>query len=149
MMEGLELDHGVAAAIRSHGRETYPHECCGALIGSGQRVRHAAPLPNTTEEGARRRFLVRPADYRQAEAQAARLNGDLLGFYHSHPDAPARPSQYDLDHAWPSFWYVIVSVLQGEPAQMTVWRLAEDRSQFGERRLIGDIALEPLGPAQG
>lgn len=144
------LESGIAAAIRRHGRETYPLECCGALIGTDRTVRHAAPLPNTTEEGARRRFLVRPSDYRHAEAEAARLKGELLGFYHSHPDAPARPSQYDLAHAWPSFWYVIISVRQGEPVQMKAWRLAADRSQFGEERLIGDTAtLEPTRPAQG
>ena len=146
----VTLNRDVLAAIRAHGRETYPNECCGALIGSGGTVRHAAPLPNTTEEGARRRFLVRPVDYRQAEADATRLKGALLGFYHSHPDALARPSQYDLDHAWPSFWYVIVAVQQGGPAQMTVWRLAEDRSRFGEERLEGDTTMpEPIGPAQG
>ena len=138
-MSTLFLGPGVAAAIRRHGKDTYPDECCGALIGAAGRVQHASALPNTTEEGARRRFLVRPSDYRQAEAEASRLKGELLGFYHSHPDAPARPSQYDLDHAWPSFWYVIVSVQQGEPAQMTVWRLAEDRSRFNEERLDGDI----------
>ena len=143
------LEAGVAAAIRGHASETYPNECCGALIGAEGRVRHASALPNTTEEGARRRFLVRPADYRQAEADATRLNGELLGFYHSHPDAPARPSQYDLDHAWPSFWYVIVSVQQGEPADMTVWQLAADRSRFSEHRLEGDSMLKPAGPAQG
>ena len=68
-------------------------------------VRHATAaveLPNTTEEGPRRRFLVRPSDYRLAEQRAAELGGELLGFYHSHPDHPARPSQFDLDHAWPS-----------------------------------------------
>ena len=65
-------------------------------------------LPNTTEEGPRRRFLVRPSDYRLAEQRAAELGGELLGFYHSHPDHPARPSQFDLDHAWPTFAYVIV-----------------------------------------
>ena len=112
----LTLDAGIAAAIRVHAKETYPNECCGALIGMEARVQHASALPNTTEEGARRRFLVRPSDYRQAEADATRLKGELLGFYHSHPDAPARPSQYDLDHAWPSFWYVVVSVQHGESA---------------------------------
>src|SRR5262245_37830864 len=106
----LVLGPGVEAAIRRHGCETYPDECCGALIGSGMDVRHAVGLPNTTEAGPRRRFLVRPADYRQAENEAKQLSGDLLGFYHSHPDAPARPSQYDLDHAWPTFWYVIVAI---------------------------------------
>jgi proteasome lid subunit RPN8/RPN11 len=80
---------------------------------------------------------VRPSDYKQAEAEAARLKGELLGFYHSHPDAPARPSQYDLDHAWPFFWYVIVSIQQGQPEKMTVWRLADDRSQFHEDSLAG------------
>lgn len=136
-MESLGLGSGIADAIRRHGIETYPNECCGALIGSSFQVQHVAPLPNTTEEGARRRFLVRPSDYRLAESEATRLKGELLGFYHSHPDAPARPSQYDLDHAWPSFWYVIVSIQQGEPENMTVWRLAEDRSQFREAQLYG------------
>ena len=136
-MERLTLEVGIAEAIRRHGMETYPNECCGALIGGDAVVQHVSPLPNTTEEGARRRFLVRPSDYKQAEADAARLNGDLLGFYHSHPDHPARPSQYDLDHAWPFFWYVIVSIQQGEPEKMTVWRLEDDRSQFREAQLYG------------
>jgi proteasome lid subunit RPN8/RPN11 len=137
MSEELKLSPGIADAIRRHGVETYPNECCGALIGSSGQVLHVSPLPNTTEEGARRRFLVRPSDYRRAEAEATRLKGELLGFYHSHPDAPARPSQYDLDHAWPFFWYVIVSIQQAQPERMTVWRLAEDRSQFHEAPLQG------------
>ena len=95
----LALDAGVAAAIRRHGEETFPHECCGALVGGGGRVTVAVALPNTTEEGPRRRFLVRPSDYRLAEGRAGEMGGELLGFYHSHPDHPARPSQYDLDHA--------------------------------------------------
>lgn len=131
----LVLGPGVKDAIRRHGTETYPNECCGALVGRGGDVQHAVQLPNTTEEGPRRRFLVRPADYMEAEGAARRLGGDLLGFYHSHPDAPARPSQYDLDHAWPTFWYVIVAVEQGTPAAMTVWQLRDDRSQFDECRL--------------
>ncbi len=94
------LGTGVAAAIRKHGEETFPHECCGALVGTGDAVTHAVALPNTTEEGPRRRFLVRPSDYMMAEKRAGELGGALLGFYHSHPDHPARPSQFDLDHAW-------------------------------------------------
>jgi len=134
----LVLGAEVDAAIRRHGRETYPNECCGALVGREGRVERAVGLANTTEEGPRRRFLVRPADYREAETAAGRLGGDLLGFYHSHPDAPARPSQYDLDHAWPTFWYVIVAVERGADAAMTVWQLAPDRSRFEERRLRSD-----------
>ena len=92
-------------------------------------------LPNTTEEGPRRRFLVRPGDYRQAEQRATELGVELLGFYHSHPDHPARPSQYDLDHAWPTFAYIIVAVAQGAAAAMTVWFLKDDRSSFEEGTL--------------
>jgi proteasome lid subunit RPN8/RPN11 len=132
------LGAGVALAIRRHGVETFPHECCGALIGNGDAVTHAVALPNTTDEGPRRRFMVRPSDYRTAEQQASALGGELLGFYHSHPDHPARPSQYDLDHAWPNFHYVIVSVMAGVARDMTVWFLKEDRSSFDEGTLDGD-----------
>jgi proteasome lid subunit RPN8/RPN11 len=132
------LAAGVALAIRKHGEETFPHECCGALIGNGDQVTHAVALPNTTDEGPRRRFMVRPSDYRTAEQQASALGGELLGFYHSHPDHPARPSQYDLDHAWPNFHYVIVSVMSGVARDMTVWFLKEDRSSFDEGTLDGD-----------
>jgi proteasome lid subunit RPN8/RPN11 len=135
--EDLTFDPGVADAIRNHGRETYPNECCGALIGKDGVVTEAFPLPNTTEEGPRRRFLIRPQDYRDAERRAAASGAELVGFYHSHPDHPARPSAYDLDHAWPFFAYVIVSVREGEPKEMYSWRLREDRSAFDEQHIAG------------
>ena len=132
----VTLNAAVVAAIRDHGRDTYPNECCGALIGRDGVVVETFALPNTTEEGPRRRFLVRPADYRAAEGRASASGHELLGFYHSHPDHPARPSQYDLDHAWPSFSYVIISVLGGEPDALASWRLREDRSQFDPEDVV-------------
>jgi proteasome lid subunit RPN8/RPN11 len=147
-VQTLVVDATVDGDIRCHGEETYPHECCGALVGAGNRVTATVALPNTTEEGPRRRFMVRPSDYRVAEQKATELGGDLLGFYHSHPDHPARPSQYDLDHAWPTFAYIIVAVAgNGLPRQsggaatagaMTVWYLKEDRSTFEEGELNGN-----------
>src|SRR5437899_4307176 len=131
LVVGAKID----AEIRRHGEETYPHECCGALVGRDGRSDAAVALPNTTDEGPRRRFLVRPSDYRLAEQRAGELGGELLGFYHSHPDHPARPSQYDLDHAWPTFAYVIVSVASGAARDITVWWLREDRSTFEEGTL--------------
>lgn len=131
----------VDAAIRAHGRETFPHECCGALLGTGGVVREAFALANTTEEGPRRRFLVRPDDYRVAEKRASEASLDLLGFYHSHPDHPAKPSQYDLDHAWPSFSYVIVSVMSGEDKLLTSWQLKDDRSAFDEEPVRVEAGL--------
>jgi proteasome lid subunit RPN8/RPN11 len=131
----ITVTRAVDEAIRAHGQETYPHECCGALVGTEGRVTAMVALPNTTEEGPRRRFLVRPSDYRMAERRAGELGGELLGFYHSHPDHPARPSQYDLDHAWPNFAYVIVAVAAGRAGDMTVWWLKDDRSSFEEGEL--------------
>ena len=131
----LTIAFGVDTAIRLHGQETYPHECCGALIGRDEGVTAIVTLPNTTEEGPRRRFLVRPSDYQMAERRATELGGELLGFYHSHPDHPARPSQYDLDHAWPTFAYIIVAVAAGAATDMTVWYLQDDRSRFEEGSL--------------
>jgi proteasome lid subunit RPN8/RPN11 len=128
----IVLRQDVNAAIRAHGRDAFPHECCGALLGKDGVVHEAYALPNTTEEGPRRRFLVRPDDYRAAEKRARETGLELLGFYHSHPDHPARPSQYDLDHAWPSFSYVIVSVMSGADQALTSWQLKDDRSAFDE-----------------
>jgi proteasome lid subunit RPN8/RPN11 len=143
-MTPLALGPGVRAAIEQHGREAFPHECCGALLGEGDRVMATHPLPNVTTEGPRRRFRIDDKDYLAAERQASTAGLALLGFYHSHPDHPAVPSQYDLDHAWPTFVYPIVSVMAGEAVDLRAWMLRDDRSAFDERP-IGDGA--PAAPA--
>lgn len=128
----LGLDADAEQEIRRHGAETYPNECCGALIASGDRIIEAFRLPNTTAEGARRRFMIAPEDYRLAEARARERQGTLAGFYHSHPDHPARPSATDLAQAWPNLTYIIVAVRDGQPEDLRFWRLREDRSGFEE-----------------
>ena len=127
-----ELDAEVEAEIRRHGAETYPNECCGALIATGDTIIEAFRLPNTTVEGARRRFMIGPDDYRMAEKRARERSGTLAGFYHSHPDHPARPSATDLAQAWPNLTYIIVAVREGTPEDLKFWRLLEDRSGFEE-----------------
>jgi proteasome lid subunit RPN8/RPN11 len=136
-LSGIRLTDDVTASIRRHAASAYPYECCGALIGTNgdagpTDVITALQLENVTEEGPRRRFRVSPREYRESEAHARQVGGDLIGFYHSHPDHPAEPSQYDLDHAWPNFSYVIVSVRGGATADLRSWRLREDRSSFDE-----------------
>jgi len=84
------------------------------------------------------RFLITPEAYMQGEKTARRKGLDIIGFYHSHPNAPARPSQYDLDHAWPFYSYVIVSIMEKTADRMTSWILKDDRTAFDEE----DIALE-------
>jgi len=130
------LSSSALATIRDHGAAAYPHECCGALVGVARDghtdVVEARPLDNVTDEGPRRRFRISAADYRAAERHATEAGAELVGFYHSHPDHPAVPSQYDLDHAWPNFSYVIVAVRGGEPEAVRSWRLRPDRSAFEE-----------------
>ena len=132
----ITISPAVDDAIRRHGIETYPNECCGALYGSDGVVTEILALPNVTEEGPRRRFRIRDNDYLKTERRASELGAALLGFYHSHPDHPARPSQYDLDHAFPTFSYIIVSVRSGTPEDMTSWRLRDDRSAFDPEELV-------------
>jgi proteasome lid subunit RPN8/RPN11 len=123
-------------AIRAHGVETFPDECCGALIEVDGVVVDAFKLPNTTSAGAARRFKIGPGDYRASEARASELKGTLAGFYHSHPNHPARPSAYDLEQAWPNFSYVIISVNAAVPGDITCWYLKDDRTAFEQGELI-------------
>jgi len=137
------LPDGAVDAIRLHGRQSYRDEACGVLYGrasaDGKRVLRAAPMVNSREDERHRRFVVTASDYRRAEAEASRSGLTLLGFYHSHPDHPAYPSLYDLEHAFPFFSYVILAVESGEPKDMRSFVLSEDRSEFLE---------EPLQPVR-
>lgn len=132
----LRLLASADTVIRTHGSDTYPDECCGALLGPAQGdIVEAFPLPNEHQGERRRRFLLGPGEYRLAEHRAAEAKLELLGFYHSHPDHPAIPSQFDLDHAWPNLSYIIISVKQGQPDEMRSWRLKADRSRYDEERI--------------
>ena len=131
----ITINEEAREAIRQHGAADFPYECCGALIEVNDTVIEAHPLRNTTGGGAARRFRIGPDGYRQAEARARERGGTLAGFYHSHPNEPARPSAYDLEHAWPNFSYVIISVRDGKPEDITVWHLRDDRSGFDEGEL--------------
>ncbi len=113
--------------------EAYPDECCGAMVGTGRdavrSVREAWPIENTAPSPGRR-YVVAPEDYRRVERRAREAGVELVGFYHSHPDAPAAPSAFDLAHAFPGFSYVIISVGAQGPGAITSWRLRDDRSTF-------------------
>jgi len=122
--------------IREHGARDYPNECCGVLFGNqeGERkiITEALPLNNAREDSKHNRFIISPQDMVESEKYARQKGLDLLGFYHSHPDHPAQPSEYDRVHAWPWWSYVIVSVQRGQSADLTSWVLAEDRAKFLE-----------------
>jgi len=130
----LKIRDEMFRRIHAHGVETYPHECCGALLGrdgdNAREVLDLLPLANRRDDSPRNRFEVTADDVRLAEKTAREKHLELIGWYHSHPDAPARPSEYDRDHAWPWYSYLIVSVAKGTAADSHVWELKEDRSGF-------------------
>jgi proteasome lid subunit RPN8/RPN11 len=126
--------------IRQHGEATFPNECCGLLLGAiidgEKRVSEIYAAENTREEGAQyHRFLIPPEAVRQAEQHARTRKLEILGFYHSHPNAPARPSEFDLDHAWPFYSYMIVSVRGGKAEDLTCWQMRDDRSAFDPEQM--------------
>jgi proteasome lid subunit RPN8/RPN11 len=137
----IALAAGVLDAIRRHGETAYPEECCGVVLGSVQgsdrRIVAAVPLENSRTEERQRRFLIRPADYRAAEAEAAARGLLLVGFYHSHPDHPARPSEYDREHALPWHSYLVLAVRDGHAGECTSWILSVDRARFEAEELHG------------
>jgi len=108
----LKLSEELSSGIRAHGVETYPDECCGALLGrdgeDGREVLALVRLTNRRDDSPRNRFSITPEDVRRAEQKAGEHGFELIGWYHSHPDSPACPSEYDLEHAWPWYSYIIV-----------------------------------------
>ena len=134
----LWISHELAEGIRRHGAETFPYECCGAMLGrdgdelteSRREVLGLFPLVNRRDDSPRNRFSVTAEDVLEADKAAQAQGLEVIGWYHSHPDHPARPSQYDQDHAWPWYSYIIVSVRNGAPQDMTSWRLDDDREAF-------------------
>jgi proteasome lid subunit RPN8/RPN11 len=122
---GLRLPRALGEAIRAHARETYPLECCGFLIGSpaAHTVSELVRASNAREDSPHNRYLIPPVEFVRAQRDADRRGLEIVGFYHSHPDHPARPSAYDQAHAWAGYAYLIVAVAQGEPAELAGWTL--------------------------
>ena len=140
----IRLSERHMEAIRDHARRAYPHECCGVLIGDpgarSKRVSRLHPMPNVHEEGHERRYRIGPAEWAAIE-RGARAEGErLLGVYHSHPDHPARPSEYDREWAWPWYSYIIVAVERGEARDATCWTLRVDRSAFDAEAVVIEAA---------
>ena len=136
----LKLSERFLEMVKLHASKSYPEECCGFLVGTAagreKEVLELLEIENWSEENRNRRFMIRPDDYRDAESFAKKKGLDLLGLYHSHPDHPARPSQFDLEHALPWWSYLIISVEHGNPSNMASWLLDEDRSRFEEESVL-------------
>lgn len=127
--------------IEAHGEKTYPYECGGMLVGrfaDGKKtVVELLPMENAMAESQQHnRVLILPKDVLRAEKFAREKRLDVIGYYHSHPDHPARPSQFDLDHALPVWSYIIVSVEKGKAIDLRSWEMENDRSKFNEEKFV-------------
>src|ERR1051325_1243863 len=139
----IELSEGHSQAMRAHGERDYPFECCGLMLGhfadGRKRVIETYPISNAREEDAKRnRFLIRPEELIRGEKYARERGLDVVGFYHSHPDDRAVPSQYDLEHAWPTYSYIVVSVANGSAVDLRSWEMESDRSRFNEEEIVSE-----------
>lgn len=150
----IQLRSEHLSAIRQHGEQAFPYECCGILIGKMQggdkHIVELWPVNNTWDgenpladgESSNRRFLIDPLDFKKANAHAHQQGLGILGTYHSHPNHPAIPSEFDRQHAFPwGFSCVIVSVNQGEAGEVKSWILDDQEQPIVEP--MQTIAPEP------
>ncbi|MEE9132001.1 MAG: M67 family metallopeptidase [Gemmatimonadota bacterium] len=145
----LILSRHILAKIRAHVEGAYPEEACGGLLGLVRderaiEVADAVSLANAREEERRRRYLIGPGAVVELERRAEAANVQVVGYYHSHPDAAPVPSAFDREHAWPWYIYLIVSVENGRMARAEAWRLADDRRGFISL-LVGDENRATIG----
>jgi proteasome lid subunit RPN8/RPN11 len=135
----LRLNEQLILAITKHAERDYPHECGGMLIGKFEddrkEVFETFPIENARKYSRHNRILLLPKDVLRSEKYARDHKLDVVGYYHSHPNAPAVPSQYDLDHALPVWSYVIASVINGAAVEVRSWEMRADRSQFDEEEI--------------
>ncbi len=132
----LFLSNQLIERINAHVEQAYPEEGAGFLIGDEGQVKEILALPNAREDEARHnRFLITPEDYLKAELTADKLGLSLIGVFHSHPDCPNVPSEYDREWAQPFFSYIITRVDNGKVVSHRSWRLVEDRSKYDEEEI--------------
>jgi proteasome lid subunit RPN8/RPN11 len=148
----LRLKRVELREVELHLCRSYPEEGCGVLIGregpEAREIVRAIGLENRQGAERHRRYLVAPEQFLETDAQARAAGLEVLGFFHSHPDAPAVPSSFDLEQAWDYYSYLILSVAQGAVADARSWRLRADRSGFDPEPLeVADLAATRAGEA--
>ena len=153
-MSAVIFPREVYAAIRAHGEETYPHECCGALFGHSVQqglwmIVESVRAGNTRTDSAHNRYQIAPIELVKMEREARQKGLDIAGFYHSHPDHPAQWSQTDFAEAhWLGCCYVITEVAQGKAAVTNSFLLAgtsEEDKRFEVQQIVVEDGLEVAG----
>ncbi len=136
----VDLDARAGARVRELAAAAYPHEGCGVLLGrlTGPRavIVDATSGTNQNRERARDRYLLDPGDIVRADREARARGLDVVGFWHSHPDHPARPSQFDTDHAWADYVYVIVTATGAGAGDLNGFTLTDEGGSFEQLALV-------------
>lgn len=130
-------------SISRHGEASYPEECCGFLIGrageDATRIERVLPAVNQDPASPSDRFTIHPETVLAVHKEARAAGLAVVGYYHSHPDHPARPSELDHEAAWPGLSYVIVSVAAGRAVETRSWRLTAGRKRFVEEAVQQEV----------
>jgi len=138
-MTAITITQEIVDTFKSHGEKDYPYECCGFILGQFKDddsfgVEYL-PASNVKEENRERRFLIDPLAYQKAEDEADKRDMSVISVVHSHPDHPDKPSDFDRDHAWPGFSYIIISVQNGKAISYRSWKLNKNREFFIEENI--------------
>ncbi len=145
----VRLTRPVLEEIRREAARAYPHEGCGALIGPAPgNVQETLALPNQDADSPRTRFAVSPRDYMAVESAADARGVRLLGFWHSHPDHPARPSATDRRYAWEGLLTVVIAVEHGTPRDVTAWDVPGQDEPFRQLALVVDAPESTSAPEE-
>ncbi|MGA8302336.1 MAG: M67 family metallopeptidase [Thermoplasmata archaeon] len=139
-MRSVRIPESLVDEMRRHARETYPDECCGFLVALAEPPSATGPrsivsvrrTANDFEGERRRRFVIRPQELRAAERSVESTSRLIGGFYHSHPDHPARPSAFDQEHAWPWYTYLVISVTATSVPAVGAFELDPESGEFRE-----------------
>ncbi len=125
--------------IKQIAEDIYPQECCGVMVGLVENgvktVTEVIPAENQRTDSLANRYLITADFLHGVEKELRESEQSVIGFFHSHPDVRARPSSYDLEHAWPWYSYLIVSVCKGQTEEVHNWKLKDDRSSFDPEEL--------------
>jgi proteasome lid subunit RPN8/RPN11 len=131
----ISIHEALLTQIRVNAEKTYPNECCGLLLGTSHYIKEIRSADNASNDSRHRRYLIHPRDLMAAENYVRGIGMEVMGVYHSHPDHPAHPSEFDRRNAVPGYLYLIVNVIQGRSGDVTGWRVEDWGAGFESEAL--------------
>jgi proteasome lid subunit RPN8/RPN11 len=131
----VEINKELLDKLIEHAQKSYPYESCGILVGQPGKIMDVNFVENKIMERKRDRYEIDPGDFLKVDKLTREKGQEIIGFYHSHPDHPALPSDFDIEHAWPEYIYIIISVVNGNKHNVKAWKLFPDNKKIKEEEL--------------